>query len=148
MVDEEVMNEAVRRVLYAKFKLGLFENPYVDIKDFEKNNSLEDNKELARMAALESIVLLKNERETLPIKKNITSIAIIGPDANEARLGGYSGLGNNPVSVLQGIKNKVGSTIKINYPFRSGNLLPITRQFQGSVYTNGVSSGLLIFKPH
>lgn len=115
MVDEEAINEAVRRVLYAKFKLGLFENPYVNVEDLDKNNSVETNKALAKTAALESLVLLKNKQNTLPIKKDIASIAVIGPDADEARLGGYSGPGNNPVSILKGIKDKVGKTANIFY---------------------------------
>ncbi|QTD37723.1 glycoside hydrolase family 3 C-terminal domain-containing protein [Polaribacter batillariae] len=109
MIDEKAIDEAVRRVLYAKFKLGLFENPYVNVTDLEKNNSVEKNKGLAKTAALESIVLLKNKTQTLPLKKDIKSIAVIGPDADAARLGGYSGPGNNPVSILKGIKNKVGN---------------------------------------
>jgi beta-glucosidase len=113
MIDKKAIDEAVSRVLHAKFKLGLFENPYVNIKDLD--NNVANNKELAKIAALESIVLLKNEAKTLPLKKNIKSIAVIGPDSNEARLGGYSGPGNNPVSILQGIKNKVGSSINIRH---------------------------------
>ena len=112
MVDEMTMNEAVRRVLYAKFNLGLFENPYVSVDDFDNSNRF-NNKALAKTAAVESIVLLKNKAQLLPLKKDITSIAVIGPDAGEVRLGGYSGPGNNPVSILQGIKNKVGNTVKV-----------------------------------
>ncbi|MFK8060400.1 MAG: glycoside hydrolase family 3 C-terminal domain-containing protein [Polaribacter sp.] len=115
MIDKKAVNEAVRRVLFAKFKLGLFENPYVNINDLEKNNSVANNKGLAKKAALETIVLLKNEGQILPLKKNLKSIAVIGPDANKARLGGYSGPGNNPVSILEGIKNKVGKTVNIQY---------------------------------
>lgn len=115
MIAQKYIDEAVRRVLYAKFKLGLFENPYVNIADLEKQNSIAKNKALAKTAALESIVLLKNESGTLPIKKEINSIAVIGPEANEARLGGYSGPGNNPVSILEGIQNKGGNKLTIHY---------------------------------
>jgi len=115
MIDEKAIDEAVSRVLYTKFKLNLFEDPYVNIEDLEKNNSVANNKGLAKKAALESIVLLKNEVQTLPLKKDIKSIAVLGPDADEARLGGYSGPGNNPVSILQGIKNKFKNTINIKY---------------------------------
>ena len=113
MVDEKAVNEAVRRVLHAKFKLGLFENPYVEIPN--QKDRFKKHRNLAKEAALESIVLLKNNEQTLPLNKNIKSIAVIGPDANEARLGGYSGPGNNPVSVLQGIKNKLGENVKVSY---------------------------------
>lgn len=114
-VDEEKLNEAVRRVLRAKFKLGLFEDPYVDASEAEKWNGTEEHRQIAKKAALESIVLLKNEKETLPISKDTKSIAIIGVDATEARLGGYSGPGNNTVSILDGVKDKVGQTCKISY---------------------------------
>lgn len=115
MISEKSIDEAVRRVLYAKFKLGLFENPYVDIEKLQEQNNMEKNRALARKAAAESIVLLKNIAQTLPIKKDIKSIAVIGIDAKEARLGGYSGPGNKPVSILQGIQNKVGNTVEVAY---------------------------------
>lgn len=115
MIDEVAIDNAVRRVLRAKFKLGLFENPYVDPGDAEKWNGTDLSRRLAKKASLESIVLLKNDSHTLPLGKNLTSVAVIGVDAEEARLGGYSGPGNNPVSILQGIKNKVGKSCKINY---------------------------------
>lgn len=115
MIDETAIDEAVRRVLRAKFKLGLFENPYIDVEEAEKWNGSEAHREIALTAAQESIVLLKNENNVLPISKNIKSIAVIGVDAEEARLGGYSGPGNNPVSILEGIKNKLSNTTNINY---------------------------------
>ena len=68
----------------------------------------------AKKAALESIVLLKNKDNILPISKKIESIAVIGPDAVEARLGGYSGPGNSKVSILQGIKN-IAKSIRVDY---------------------------------
>ena len=114
-IDEAKLNEAVRRVLRAKFKLGLFENPYVDPKVAKASNATEAHGQLAKKAAQESIVLLKNEENTLPIDKEIKSIAVIGVDAKEARLGGYSGPGNNKVSILEGIQKKIGATSKIHY---------------------------------
>ena len=121
MIDDDAINEAVRRVLIAKFKLGLFENPYVNPDEATKWNGSKEHRALAKKAAQESIVLLKNvclpgqEKHTLPLDKNLESVAVIGVDAEEARLGGYSGPGNYPVSILQGIKNKVGESCKINY---------------------------------
>ncbi len=115
MIDDEAVDNAVKRVLRAKFKLGLFENPYVDVSEIEKLNNQKENKYLAKRAALESIVLLKNKKHLLPVDRSIKSIAIIGVDAVEARLGGYSGPGNNPVSILQGVKNKIGKSVRINY---------------------------------
>ncbi|RIJ45623.1 beta-glucosidase [Maribellus luteus] len=119
MIDEKAIDEAVRRVLRAKFKLGLFENPYIDAKEADQFNGTKEHRELAKVAAQKSIVLLKNENETLPLSKNIQSLAVIGVDAREARLGGYSGPGNNPVSILKGIINKVGEK-NVNYAPGSG----------------------------
>lgn len=114
-LDEKVIDEAVARVLRSKFELGLFENPYVDPQEAASWNGHPDHRRLAKQAALESIVLLKNEKQTLPVSKSIKSIAVIGPDAEEARLGGYSGPGNQKVSILDGIKNLLGETIEVNY---------------------------------
>jgi len=111
-IDSNRINDAVARVLKAKFELGLFENPYVPV---EASLSVQEHKLVAKQAALESIVLLKNAKNVLPLEKNIRSIAVIGVDATEARLGGYSGPGNGKVSILEGIKQKVGSTAKVIY---------------------------------
>lgn len=113
MIDEGAIDNAVRRVLRAKFKLGLFENPYVDPAAAEQKG--ETHKALARKASQQSIVLLKNENQTLPLSKQLKSIAVIGTDAVEARLGGYSGPGKNPVTILQGIKEKFGQSVLVNY---------------------------------
>ena len=91
MISDKVVDEAVSRILRAKFELGLFENPYVDPEKAAQSNGNRAHRQLAKQAALESIVLLKNEHRILPFGKNITHIAVIGEDAREARLGGYSG---------------------------------------------------------
>jgi beta-glucosidase len=111
-IDSNRLNDAVTRVLKAKFELGLFENPYVST---ETESSSQLHKQIAKQAALESIVLLKNEKNILPLSKNIRSIAVIGVDATEARLGGYSGPGNDKVSILEGIKQKAGANTKVIY---------------------------------
>jgi beta-glucosidase len=105
----------VARVLRAKFRLGLFEDPYVDPREAEQWNGHPDHRNLALEAARRSIVLLKNEKRTLPLKTTLRSLAVIGPDAREARLGGYSGPGNRKVSILQGITGKVGGKTAILY---------------------------------
>jgi len=115
IIDEADIDEAVRRVLRAKFKYGLFENPYVDTNETEKWNGCIKHRTLAKKAAQESIVLLKNISNTLPLNKTIKSIALIGPETEEARLGGYSGPGIKPVSILKGIENKIGKSCQINY---------------------------------
>ncbi|TDO04707.1 glycoside hydrolase family 3 C-terminal domain-containing protein [Sunxiuqinia elliptica] len=115
MIDQRAIDEGVRRVLRAKFKLGLFEDPYIGVADAERWNGTAKNRALAKEAALKSIVLLKNNSQTLPLNKSIKRLAIIGVDAEEARLGGYSGPGNQPVSILKGIENKLGAEGIVRY---------------------------------
>jgi len=105
--DKARIDDAVTRVLRAKFQLGLFENPYVSETALAEWVDPLRHKQIAKEAALESIVLLKNESKVLPLKKGV-AIAVIGEDASEARLGGYSGPGNKKVSILDGLKGKAG----------------------------------------
>jgi beta-glucosidase len=114
-IDQKIIEKAVTRILKMKFELGLFDNPYINPKEAGIWNGHSTHRQLARLAAKESIVLLKNENKTLPLSKTISSIAVIGADATEARLGGYSGPGINPVSILDGIKNKLGTDVVVNY---------------------------------
>ena len=108
-VNQERLDDAVSRVLRAKFELGLFETPYLDIKATETANFETAHKKIAYQAALESIVLLKNKNGLLPISDAVESIALIGTDATEARLGGYSGPGTKKVSILDGMLLKYGA---------------------------------------
>jgi len=114
-ISQKVIDEAVARVLRLKFELGLFENPYIDPKEAKVWNGHPSHRQIAREAAQKSIVLLKNERNTLPLSRTIKSIAVIGPDAAEARLGGYSGPGINKVSIVDGIKSKLGKSTTVRY---------------------------------
>jgi len=114
LIDEEVIDKAVKRVLKVKFDLGLFEKPYIEPQEAGKWNGHKSHRELSKKAATESIVLLKNENKILPLGKDISSIAVIGSDAEEGRLGGYSGPGNDVVSILDGITQSVGD-IKVNF---------------------------------
>lgn len=107
LVSEEILNEAVRRVLRVKFQLGLFENPFADPEEADRVNDCAEHRALARKAGQKAIVLLKNENNLLPLSKSIKSIAVIGPLANTVRLGGYSGWGMKTVSLLEGIQNTV-----------------------------------------
>ena len=99
------IDDAVSRVLTAKFELGLFDDPYVDEAKAIDTSFKKPHLQLAQQAALESIVLLKNKGQVLPIDKNIQKIAVIGQDATEARLGGYSGNGAEKVSLLKGLQS-------------------------------------------
>ncbi|UKJ05879.1 glycoside hydrolase family 3 C-terminal domain-containing protein [Solitalea lacus] len=114
-INEKIIDEAVKRVLTVKFQLGLFEHPYVDEKEVSKWNGNPLHKALSKEAALKSIVLLKNENNLLPLQKSTKKLAVIGVDAVEARLGGYSGPGNRKVNMLDGIKNKLGKSAMVTY---------------------------------
>lgn len=89
---ESLIDISVERILRKKFELGLFENPFVDAAQVMSVYETPAQRQLARTIAVQSIVLLKNENDVLPLSKNIKSIAIIGPNANEARhlFGDYS----------------------------------------------------------
>ncbi len=116
LVDPDRIDDAVRRVLRAKMELGLFEDPHVDPGEAERTNGSAEHRALARKAAEEAVVLLKNEGPILPLKKGASkSVAVIGPDAVEARLGGYSGPGNNRISLLDALRARPGDPIEVRY---------------------------------
>ncbi len=108
-ISTDLLDTAVARVLRAKFQLGLFDNPLVDpAKAVAVTNSAE-HQALALRAAHEAIILLKNQNHLLPLDKNkIRRIAVLGPNAGDLHLGGYSDDPGRGVSILQGIKNKLG----------------------------------------
>jgi len=119
-VDEALVDDAVKRVLRVKFKLGLFDDPYkYSNPEVAKNISFEEHRKAAREIAAKSIVLLKNKNELLPIKPSIKSIAVIGPLANDkdTPIGNWRAQGesNSAISVVEGIKNAVGKNTQVNY---------------------------------
>ncbi len=114
LVSEATIDESVRRLLTLKFELGLFDDPYSDPQEAEALNDSKGNRELALNAARETIVLLKNENNVLPLDiEKIKSVAVIGPFADVAKLGGYSGFGTKSVTPLEGIKNKASSAAAV-----------------------------------
>jgi beta-glucosidase len=115
-VSEGDLNAAVGRVLTAKFKAGLFEHPLVDTARADREVATADHIRLTRKVADEAIVLLKNEAELLPLNpSSIKTLAVIGPNADKERLGGYSGLPASYVSVLDGIRKRAGAGTKVVY---------------------------------
>jgi beta-glucosidase len=111
-LDGLLVDQAVRRVLRAKLLLGLFEHPYVDKASPEPERA--SDRALARRAAQEAIVLLKNEGNLLPIDPSrLKSIAVIGPNAAGCRLGGYSGAPDQTISVLAGIGARMAGRVKV-----------------------------------
>ena len=109
LIADSVIDRSVARVLRVKFRLGLFEHPFVDPDSATYWNGNAAHRALALDAARESITLLKNDRHTLPLGRTIRSVAVIGVDASEARLGGYSGPGIATVSMLDGLRDKLGA---------------------------------------
>lgn len=113
------VDEAVRRILRIKFRLGLFEKPYADEAREREVILNPRHVAAAREMAARSMVLLKNERDALPLSKNLRSVAVIGPlaDDQQAPLGSWSGDGRKEdvVTLLAGIKAKVSAETKINY---------------------------------
>ncbi len=83
LVSDSIIDSRVRDVLRVKFELGLFDNPYKGSKDAVKTVHSAEHKSVSKRAALESIVLLKNEGSMLPLDKSIKNVAVIGPNANE-----------------------------------------------------------------
>ncbi len=115
-IAEATVNRAAEHMLREKFLTGLFDDPYVDPAYAEKITNSPEHQRLALKAGHEAIILLKNKGNLLPLDKTkYKRIAVIGPNAADLHLGGYS---NNPgrgVSMLQGVKNKVGSNAEVLY---------------------------------
>ncbi|GIZ10210.1 glycoside hydrolase family 3 protein [Flavobacterium sp. UMI-01] len=145
MVDTKAIDEAVRRILTIKFELGLFENPYVDAKEAALWNGHQTHRELAKVAAAKSMVLLKNQNQVLPLSKSVKKMALIGYDAKAARLGGYSGPGNKVVSMLEGVSNKIGKENIIyssGVSFKEENYKVIASSFLSTVHDGKKVEGL------
>lgn len=110
------LDALIAPMLSWKFKLGLFERPYVDPAEAERVTGCDANRALAREAARETITLLKNENNLAPLNlKKLKSIAVIGPNANRSLLGGYSCAPKHNVTVLDGIRARVGDQAKVLY---------------------------------
>jgi len=115
-VKESELDSLVAPMLHAKFKLGLFEDPYVDPQESKRTARNPAHRKLALQAARETITLLKNEDDLAPLDpSHINTIAVIGPNADRELLGGYSGRPAFYTSVLEGIRAKVGERVKVPY---------------------------------
>lgn len=115
-IEESRLDELVRPLLYWKFKLGLFDDPYVDAEEADKISGAEKHRNIAKKAASESITLLKNDHDILPLNpEKISKIAVIGPNTNRSLLGGYSGKPVHEVTFLDGIREKVGDQAEVVY---------------------------------
>ncbi len=119
LVSIATVDEAVSRVLRLKFLLGLFEQPYVNPERAQEVIGNKKNRNISLEVARQSIVLLKNKNKLLPLNKNIKTIAVIGPNANNIynQLGDYTACQhrNNVVTILDGIKAKTSKQTKVIY---------------------------------
>jgi beta-glucosidase len=116
VLKESQLDELVAPMLLWKFKLGLFDDPYVDAEVADRVVGCANHVKLARQSAREVITLLKNEDGIAPLDLNkYQTIAVIGPNANRTLLGGYSGVPKHEVTVLEGIKARVGDRARVVY---------------------------------
>ena len=116
VLKESELDDLVAPMLFWKFEMGLFDDPYVDPEEAEHVVGCDEHRDLALKAAHEAITLLKNENNLAPLDLNaIKTIAVIGPNANRGLLGGYSGVPKHNVTVLDGIREKAGEKVKVLY---------------------------------
>ncbi len=116
ILKESQLDKLVAPMLLWKFKLGLFDDPYVDPAEAERIVGCDDHRQLARQSACEVITLLKNEDGLAPLDlSKYRTIAVIGPNANRTLLGGYSGVPKHEVTVFEGIRARVGSHAEVIY---------------------------------
>lgn len=117
LITESEIDRAVKRIMTARFKLGMFDpDSIVEYAQIPFSANCSDyNRSLARQAARESVVLLKNENDILPLEGSIKTIAVIGPNADnwEALVGNYNGIPKDPVTILDGIKAKASSCTEV-----------------------------------
>jgi len=147
LISESEIDTAVKRLMTARFRLGMFDPPemvpYARIP-FSQNDTPE-HRQLARKTARESIVLLKNANHTLPLKKDLKSIAVIGPNADvpEVLWGNYNGYPSVITTPLAGIKNAVSANTKVVYApgstLAGESLIPVPTS---ALTTNGAEPGM------
>ena len=115
LLDESTLNDLISPVLRMKFQLGLFEDPYVQFDERRHEINIDRDRGIALQAARETITLLKNEGDLLPLPQKHGTIAVIGPNADRLLLGGYSGNPRYFTSVFKGIKEKAGDKLNVLY---------------------------------
>jgi beta-glucosidase len=118
-VKESTIDDAVRDILIMKYRLGLFRQPYASLDRAKAELNSTAQHQAARIAAQRTAVLLRNEGNLLPLKRSIASVAVVGPiaDSKPDTMGSWSIAGNieSTVTVLEGLRRKLGSTVTINY---------------------------------
>ena len=148
-LTQATVDEAVRRILRIKYRLGLFDHPYTDEAREPQSLLRPESLALARQIAARSMVLLKNDRNLLPLDKSVKSLAVIGPLADDRRapLGWWAGDGReeNTITPLAGIKAKVGAQTKVGYAKGCDITTDSTAGFQEAVALAKDSDVALVF---
>ena len=138
-LKESVINDKVRRILRVMFKIGLFN----DYKYDKSKLNDDEHQQIALDVAKAGIVLLKNEENILPLDiSKLKSIAVIGPNANIARTGGGGSSMVEPffsVSPLEGLQNKIGDKVKINFA-QGVSLSGDTKPIEAGYFVNGIKA--------
>ncbi len=114
-LDEKVLDSRVADVLRLKFKLGLFDNPYTDAALVSQVEDNPRHNETALEASRKSLILLKNEKSTLPFKSDVKRITLVGELANQSLLGGYSPAQVKAITVFEALKKRFGKNVQIEY---------------------------------
>jgi beta-glucosidase len=150
LITETRIDTALKRLFIARFKLGMFD-PDENVKYARIPYSVVDSKEhkeLALEAARKSIVLLKNSKNTLPLKKDLKTIAVIGPNADQWQmlLGNYNGVPSDPVTPLRGIQRKVSASTKVLYAAGSSlaDGMPLYSTIPADVLSHDGEAGLAV----
>jgi len=115
-VAESTIDKLVGEMLKVKFELGLFDHPYVDPELAESYSGCEENRTLAREAALQAITLLENRDHAVPLDLNsLKNIAVIGPNAARVNVGGYTGSPSYYKTILEGIRQAAGERVNVRF---------------------------------
>jgi beta-glucosidase len=141
-ISQATLDKAVGEILKMKFDLGLFDNPYTDTALVAKVHHSPEHRQLARDAARSSIVLLKNDNNTLPARKDLRKIAVIGRLANVSSLGGYSPRGAHGTTIIEALKKRFGDAVEIDW--LNGDISPNFTDIPTAAFTrvNGEGEGL------
>ncbi len=148
LITEDSLNEALSHLLTARFRLGMFDDPDSVVWNRIPYETVRSKKhqQLALQASRESIVLLKNEKKTLPLSKDVASIAVIGPnaDAGQPMLGTHHGTSPHVITLLEGIRQKIGSQTEVLYApgSRYAEGVPNLSVVPASVLSSGDQPGL------
>jgi beta-glucosidase len=138
-ITQATLDKAVGEILKMKFDLGLFDNPYTDTALVAKVHHSPKHRQLAYEAARSSIVLLKNDNNTLPARKDVKRIAVIGRLANVSSLGGYSPRGAHGTTIIEALKKRFGNTVEIDW--LNGDISPNFTDIPVAAFTRAKGEG-------